>query len=497
MLTGPSALRNIDQSLQTIRNEVVRLDRQLGQSTSQMVANQRHRAKLINDIASVRLAEIESGQLNANFTAADHQASEILAQRSQALSDLGLSIDQTNQRIIEAETERDVLLETVNTTSAKIVDIEGLVQQQLKGDEAYMQQFELAKQAESVAEEAQHKTQRAQADMADKAAPYQADDLFMYLWRRDYGTSEYQAGVLVRFIDGWVARVIKYDASRVNYWNLVEIPKRLNEHAESVGDIADEHHSLLQQLELSALDAAGAKSLEAELQTLRLGLDAHDDIIESVETKLNDYLDQRARYVAGEDDYIQRCLQRLSSSLEHQSLEEIHHYVSATVSPTDDRIVIELQVLDGSLESVEEDLKGLRKLHDRKLDRLKELEKVRRDFKNSRFDDVRSGFGNQALIGNALSQFIQGAVSGADVWSVIKRNQRYRQVASIPDFGSGGLGEIADVIGGEIMRQGRRKRRSSHGSSWHWPKPRGGAGGFKTPRGGGGSGDGFKTGGGF
>ena len=78
-------------------------------------------------------------------------------------------------------------------------------------------------------------------------------------------------------------------------------------------------------------------------------------------------------------------------------------------------------------------------------------------FKNSRFDDVRSGFGNQALIAGVLGQFIQGVVSGSDVWRVLKRNQRYRKVASSPTFGSGGLGDIADIFGEEMMRQGRAR----------------------------------------
>ncbi len=499
MLSGTSALKNIDQSLQTIRNEVVRLDAQLAQLTAQMAANQRHRAKLINDIAGIRLTEIESGQLNASYTAADQQASEILSERERALSDLNLTIDNTNQQIIDAETQRAGLLVTVNQTSEKIVDIEGHVQQQLKVDLAYIAQFELAKQAESVAEEAEQKMQRAHADMAEKAEPYQADKLFMYLWERAYGTTDYQGGLFARMIDAWVARVIKYSPARVNYWNLVEIPRRLSLHAEVVGDAADQQHAVLQQLERNALEVAGAARLETELAALRLSLDAHDDTIEAVETKLNEYLDQRARFIAGEDEYIQRCLQRISASLEHQNLTAIHHYVRATVSPTDDLLVIELQTLEDSLENVAGDQADLRKLHESNLNKLKELEKVRRDFKNSRFDDVRSGFGNQALITSMLSQFTQGVVSGADVWRVIKRNQRYRQVASTPDFGSGGLGEIADIIGGEIMRQGRRQRRSNRGSSWHLPKPRNGGGGFKMPRGGGSSsgGGGFKTGGGF
>jgi len=497
MWTGTSALKNIDQSLQSIRNDVVRLDKQLDQLTSQVATNQRHRARLINDIASVRLSEIESGELNANYTAADQESAELLEQREQALMDLNTRIKSVNERILDAENQRDLLLETVNGTSEKIVDIEGQVQQGLKIDQAYLEQLERAQLAESVAEEAQQKMQRAQTNMAEKAEPYQADDLFMYLWNRGFGTTEYDGGVLTRFVDAWVAKVIKYEPSRVNYWNLVAIPQRLNEHADRVGDEADEQHMLLQQLEMNALESAGVKSLEAELESLRLKLDAHDDTIEALETKLNEYLAQRTRYISGEDEYIQKCLQRISASLEHQSLQAIHRYVRVTTSPTDDSLVIELQALEDGLDDVEDDLNDVRSLHQAKLSKLKDLEKVRRNFKNSRFDDVRSGFGNQALITGVLAQFLQGVVSGNDVWRVIKRNQRYRKVASTPDFGSGGFGEIADILGEELLRQGRRQRRSRRGSTWHWPKPRSGGGGFRMPRGGGSGGGGFKTGGGF
>jgi len=499
MWTGISALKNIDQSLQTLRNEAVRLDAQLDHLTSKMAANQRHRAKLINDIASVRLDEIERGELNASYTAADHQAAELLEQREQALVELNSKIEKINQRIHDAEDRRTSLLEEVNQTSEKIVETEGLVQQHLQVDEPYLEQFKLAQTAESIAEEAEQKMQRAQASMSEKAEPYQADKLFMYLWDRGYGTTEYSGGLLSRFMDDWVAKLISYEPSRVNYWNLIEIPRRLNEHAVRVGDEADEQHMLLQQLEVNALEAEGVKSLEIELESLRSKLDEQDDAIEAIESELNQALDLRAGFISGDDDYIKQCLQRISRSLEHQNLHAIHRYVRATTSPTDDRIVLELQALEDGLDNVEGDLADIRNLHQSKLNKLKELEKVRRDFKNSRFDDVRSGFGNQALISGVLSQFLQGLVSGSDVWRVIKRNQRYRQVASTPDFGSGGLGEIADMIGGEIMRQGRRQRRSSRGSTWHWPKSRGSGGGFRMPRGGGrgSGGGGFKTGGGF
>ena len=499
MWAGTSALKSIDQSLHTIRNDVVRLDKQLHQLTTNMAANQRHRARLLNEIATVRLAEIESGELNANLSAADSDVAELLLQRESALTQLNKDIEAVNQQLADAENEREVLLETVNKASQRIVDVEGRVQSQLKVDADYLAQFEIAKQAESVSLQAEQKRASAQDSLAEKAAPYQADDLFMYLWSRNYGTTEYKGGIFPRFIDAWLARVICFEPSRVNFWNLTEIPKRLAEHASRVAGLADDEHMQLQQLEINALDAAGIKSLELELSTLREGLDTHDDSIEALEMRLNQNLDQRARFASGNDDFMQKSLARLTQSLNHQNLHSVYRYVRDTVSPTDDMLVIELQSLEDKLDSVEDDLGDIRTVHNAQLSKLKELEHVRRDFKNSRFDDVRSGFGNKALITGILGQFIQGVVSGSDVWNVIKRNQRYRQVASSPTFGSGGLGDIAGILGEELMRQGRKQGRR-RSSSWHWPKPRRGGGGFKMPRGGGrssGGGGGFTTGGGF
>jgi len=496
MWTGTSALKNIDQSLQTIRNEVVRLDNQLQHLSDKLASNQRHRVKLINDIAAVRLVEIERGELQASLTAADQQAMAILEQRDLALQNLNGAIDKLNQQISRAEVERESLLEKVNLTSQKIVDVETRVQADLKVNEAYMTQFSLTQRAESVSAEAERKVEQAQADMAEKAAPYKDDNLFMYLWGRGYGTTEYEGGLFSRFMDGWVAKLIHYEDGRVNFWNLMEIPKRLTEHADRVGGAADEQFMALQQLEFNALEVAGAKQLEVELEGFRETLDKHDDEMEAKEASLNHELSSRASYVAGEDEYIKRCLSRLTQAMDHENLAVINRYVRETISPTDDKLVIELQSLDGRLENMRDDLDDVRNLHERKLSKLKELEQVRREFKNSRYDDVRSGFGNETLIASVLGQFLQGVVSGSDLWRVLQRNQRYRDIGSLPDFGSGGLG---DLLGGDLVLGGGRRRKKRRGSSWHIPSPRRGGGGFRFPRSGGGrrGGGGFTTGGGF
>jgi hypothetical protein len=79
---------------------------------------------------------------------------------------------------------------------------------------------------------AEEKAAQAEADREEKRRPYEADPLFMYLWRQRYGTREYKASNLVRFFDRKVAHLIGFEAARINYAMLMELPDRLREHAD-------------------------------------------------------------------------------------------------------------------------------------------------------------------------------------------------------------------------------------------------------------------------
>ena len=504
MLAGRKALSNIDQTLQTVRREAVRLDQQLSQLVGQHTLNQRHRLSLLEKLAKVRLNEIESGELKVDFDGVDSNVVKILERRESAILKLNALIDKLDRSIDENESSRGALLENCNKVAEKLAKLEAKVQADLKVDESYIAQYQQAQEAESISEEAELKVETANQDMAEKAKPYQEDKLFMYLWERGYGTTEYKAGLVARFMDDWVAKLIKYEAARVNFWNLNEIPKRLTEHADHVAEIADEAMLTLQQLEQDALIAEGLPECEQELTELRSQLDQHDDSLEQTEAELNTALEQRALYNSGNDDFMQQCVDQISSALQHKQLDSIHRYVRQTHSPVDDEYVFELQELEDSLQTLNGEMSGIKRMHTNQISKLRELESVRQQFKNSRYDDLRSGFTNEALIAGALAQFVQGLVSGADVWGTIKRNQRYRDFGSAPDFGSGGLGDIADVLGtgggrlGDVLRpRTPRRRRKRKGSSWHIPTPRRGGGAFQFPRSTGRSGGGFKTGGGF
>ena len=86
--------------------------------------------------------------------------------------------------------------------------------------------------SDDVVRNAEAKAARAEADRDEKRRPYESDPLFMYLWRRRFGTRDYEASNLVRYFDRKVAHLIGYEAARVNYAMLLELPDRLREHAE-------------------------------------------------------------------------------------------------------------------------------------------------------------------------------------------------------------------------------------------------------------------------
>ena len=504
MLSGIKALNDLDNSLNLARKDMLRIDRELSQLTQHIADNQRHQSTVLQKIAAARLDAIASNDLRERLNTADEQALALLEQRKKSLENLNLEIAELNQKVIDSENERKILHEKSSAIATQLADAEANTQKNLKNDADYQSLFEATQQTDSIADEAELKAQQSSQDMAAKGQPYVDDELFIYLWNRKFGTTEYRSNFVTRFLDKWVAGLINFEPARQNYWNIQEIPKRLQQHAEYVREQSEEAIEKLKAYETNKMEAAGVLQLQVNYEQSRVDIDQHDTNIEKLENSLNDRLLVRSRFSSAQDPEMAQALKILSSAMQHQSLQNLQKSVFATPSMRDDSLVNELHQYQLNAKDTENDLYGLRKTHDAKLKQLKDLETVRRNFKRNRFDDMRSGFGNQALIASALSQFMQGMMNGTELWQVIQRNQQHRDVGAWPDFGSGGLGQGSvwqDVLGtprGHSGRPGRMRTRTPQtrrgNSTWHWPNS--GNGGFRLPTGRS-SGGGFKTGGGF
>ncbi len=478
MQSGRETLQTLDAAIRSLRNEIERVDSELTMASQALAQNRQRQTQTTRQLAGIRLTEIERGEIERFIDSAERQVQETLAQRQGAITALDQKISGAKSRLQELEVARESQNDRVAHAAERVIEMEAKIQGELELDDAYQAQLKIARRADAIADRADEKTEQAEDDRAEKGLPFEEDRLFSYLWKRGYGTTEYRANLLTRFLDGWVARLCDYNKWRVNYWTLLEIPKRLEQHADRVRKTADNERGALKQLEQSAAEAAGLPGLQTDLEQSQAQQDRIDSNIENAEDELNQLLEQRALYAGGKDPYIEKALGVLSGALQRQEIFVLQGMASQSRTRDDDRLVHELDDLRDDTDDIQDEMEQHRKQHANQIARLKELEQVRRRFKRSRYDDVRSGFGNAHLISAVLEQFVRGMVGGNDVWRTIERHQRHRDVGAWPDFGSGGLG-------------GTRRRRNS---PWHRPgisinlptsSRRRRTGGFKLPSSGG------------
>lgn len=485
MISGIKTLGYLDQGLGSVRQDINRIDKELNHVSETMLENRRQQAQSLKQLAKTRLDEIAQGSILGELNAADQRAVSLLEERTRAYQKLESDIDGAATTLNQLESDREAALNTANTHAQAIIDCEHKIQANLENDGPYQQQLQETRKIDSIADQAEEKAALAENDRQEKSIPYESNALFIYLWKRKYGTADYSANTLTRYLDNWVEGLCNYNQYRVNYWTLLEIPKRLRSHADGARSNSDQAVEELTAIERDRAQQAGLPELQNGHAQAQQAVDVIDDDIVRQEENLNQLLKQRTQYIEARDSYMEQSLQMLSAALKNKTVYELNDAVHQTVSYQDDMVVRELAELQEQHNDLADELRDHRQMHEAKLDRLQKMESVRRQFKDHRFDDVRSGFGNENLIASMFGQFASGLINSGELWRVLQRHQRHRDVGAWPDFGSGGLGTP--------------KRRNS---PWHSPRGRGGSGGsFRLPKSGGwksrGGGGGFRTGGGF
>ena len=485
MISGIQTLQHLDQGVGSVRKEIDRISSDLNRTNEALQANLRTQAQSLKQLAKVRLDEISQNSFIGDLNASDQRALELIEKRQRSYVQLESDITNATKALKQREQNRSAALETVNAKAQIVINLENKIQAELEEDNRYQEQLQNARLLDSIADKADEKAKMAEQDRLEKGKPYENNHLFIYLWKRKYGTSGYKGNPLVRFLDRWVGKLCNYDKYRVNYWTLLEIPKRLGSHAEQARKDSDQALELLAKIETERTEQAGLPALQEDHTKALQVIDNIDDDIEQQENRLNELLNQRNQFAEDKDTYMEQSLQTLTATLNNKSIYELNDAAHQTASPQDNLVVREIAELREQYDDLKEELKDHRKVHEAKLDRLQQLENIRRQFKSRRFDDVRSGFGNENLIVSMLGQFVNGLVNSNELWRVFERSQRHQNVGAWPDFGSGGLG-----------LPGSRR------SPWSLPSGRGrSGGGFRLPKIGGwssrGGGGGFRTGGGF
>ena len=486
MISGRNTLGFIEDSLNNERSSIDTAERRIAEVSSQLLKLQGTRVADYRELARLRVDMMAKGNMITSIDVVSRQVAAALEARKTVEARLDDRIDalQGDRAVLEEEREKQL---QVLEKSAEVLDFaEAATQTRLDADPDYLAQDERVREAERIAMHAAEKAAHSEQEMDEKGQSYTDDALFMYLWERHYGTPQYRAWPITRWMDNRVAHLIGFADARANFARLQEIPVRLGEHADQKKSEAEAAFEVLRKLDEDARKEDGIVDLETARDSEQATLDAIDASIEGATGRYGQLMQLKEDFAAGEDEDYRKVVEYVTSEFQRDDIQELRRDAMATPFPDDDLIVSRLFEGEQQLQQQGDSLKELKSALHQQRKKLQELESLHTDFRRRRYDQAGYSFSDGALIAAMLSNFINGRLDRDSLWRVLEQQQRYRPQRTDPTFGSGGFGR-GTVWGG---------RRGGFGGGW---SPGGLGRGTSTGgrRGGLGGGGGFRTGGGF
>jgi hypothetical protein len=467
MSNGRATLKKIDAQLAALRKEHDGVEAELARAGSEFARLQEQEIGAFRELAEFRLGEANMARLSGALDRADAELKRLKSAREATLSGLDRELQSARSDVERLETRRDELSGKIAELRGKIGSADSALLADLAEDAAYKAHLAAVEAAERTAAEAERKAELAKQDRTEKGKPYEADPLFMYLWQRKFGTSDYQSTGLVKMLDQWVARLVGYQDARPNYHMLVELPERLGEHAERARKAAQDAAEKLEAFETEHRRAAGILSMdetadasEGELGTLAAQLNERIAARTALEAR-------RAAIMRGDDEESRSAIDSLAAVLRDTRLADLHKAALLTPDPADERIVARIDDLREKIEDREHDLDRLRRIERDLEKKLAEFQEVRSRFVNERLDDDRWNF-DDAMVEDILKGLVRGAITAAVVWTELRRRGSYTpgptrptsdtwgKMPSGPIFRprSGGLGRSGGFGGGGFRTGG-------------------------------------------
>ncbi|MEM8770395.1 MAG: hypothetical protein AAGD92_01985 [Pseudomonadota bacterium] len=497
MTSGRDILHRIDGAIAKARASYGDANGAAAERASRMAVIERAEADAYSRIASIRIDHLKTDELTRSLGRIDEQALKLIETHEDHIDALAVQLVEARGVIERLEGERRKGEEALEKALADHDRAVGKTNERLEKDEEYQRRAQALEQANAVAERAEAKLELARNDREEKGAPYEADPLFSYLWKRKFGTKEYKAFFLFAALDRWVAGLIKYRDARLNYARLLELPDRLEEHADRVEAAAEEIEVSIEAYEREALERDGVGKLRDKAKTARGELEKTDAAIADAEAHHQKIAAEHAAAASGRSGPLHDARGLMSKALADRSIPDLKVLAAETLTLEDDRLVDELIRLRREKMEIEESARSVAQNLGEQEGILRELETLRRKFKSARYDSPYSEFPDRSVIGVVLSELLRGAMREDEAWRRVRKAQRRRKRDWSDDFGGP---EWRDGFG--LPKNNRTwGNRSSGAPKVRFPRapraprrpraprpPR-----IRTPR----SRGGFKTGGGF
>lgn len=487
MIPGHSALGGIEGALAELRQAENEANRRLDEANRRIAEARAEETDRFRELAAFRLKT--AGELGGQLGRAATEVRAVLALRLNERNTLDKQLAAVEAEISRIAADREALARELTEAEEKRSAMRNEAQVGLAGRADYAALKAEAEQAARVAEEADKKAKVAEDELETKRKPYENDPLFMYLWSRGYATSAYEAGNLARLLDGWVARLVRYQDARPNYARLTEIPRRLREHANRRAAAAVDAMERLKAMEKAAFADHGGEAADAAIAAHRQRIEALEAARAEAEQRHAALEKEVDAFSRGEDQRFRQAVAMMAETLRAEDLQRLYEEARRTPSPEDEAIVGRLQAARDLQARLEGEVRRLRAELAEIARRRAETAQVATGFRQRRYDADGSVFDND-VVGSLLRGLATGVITAAEYWARMEQGRRWSRRDE--DWGGGSWG--GGSWGGGSWGGG-----SGGGGSWGGGSGGGGSWGGGGSGGGGSSGrdDGFETGGRF
>src|SRR5262245_20025622 len=437
MWTGRQTLGSIESAISALHVEQGQLDQAMRSAIADTERLRAERSQGLRELARVKLDEMAAGRLVGKLDAGERRALHILEGYRLRISAMAEQCDALQKEVAAAEVERHAAATAVEAALEVADQLRADVEARAQGNPVWRDAKSVREQAEAVAGEAENKADASEAELGAKKKPYDEDRLFVYLWQRRFGTTQYAGRNVARIFDGMVAQFIGYSNARPNYAALIEIPLRLREHAIAKRKAASQMQSALAELERRALVDAGIEAKERVLTEARHKLAMADDTVEKKRALLGKANAERTGLVAGtKDSAYGEALDTIAAADAENSLSTLYVEARRTATDADDAIIGKLEAVETKIRKTEAEIADIRREALDLSKRRAEIEKVRERFRGTGYDHPQIAFDNTGDISNVLKGVLEGAVRSGVLWDILRQGHRSRPTRGNADFGA-------------------------------------------------------------
>ena len=456
----------LQRTLNARSGELSRLRSELTANEGLIRALASRRGEALLRLAKHDIPEMSRAAIESTYSEVRSELLRILDRKEDRREQLITGIDGAEAELVERERELDSVTSDLNQKVAERDRLEEEVETRLA---TYKNFAELSKEVATADEELARNEERVEElarEAKDKLPPYEKSSLFMYLFKRKYGRSDYTSRGLIRTLDGWVAKLIDYRRARKGYEFLKTTPELVAAEVERRREERGILFEKLEALEDEIAEATGLTRVLAEGE--RLGA-RHDELVvarQAVVDRLSGMREELLGIEQSQGRYYGEALERYRKFLGDTETAVMESRARRTPDFEDDEIVREIRDVEGEIVTARGQLEDLDDHRDDIEERVRGLREVVGKYRRHDYDSRRSYF--EGLdIDRELDRYLTGKVSSTKLWRKIREAQRFRPTYSQrrrgrigrvrPGTGRsasrGGLGGgLAGSVGSELSR---------------------------------------------